>query len=213
MLAVMAQVLPIAAVVPIHGVIQLGSNFGRSALLAKFIDYRSLLWFSVGCLLGAIAGGQIVWTLSSTFLQVLLGSFILFSTWGIKPKLSRVSSSGLAFGGLITTVLTLFVGATGPFVLAMLKTLKNQDRMQLVANTAAFMSIQHILKILVFGMLGFQFADYFGLICMMLVSGLIGTYLGKQALIKVQEDRFQKILNIGLTVLALRLIFSNLPIW
>ena len=53
LLAVMAQVLPIKAIVPIHGVVQFGSNFGRAAIMMRQLSKPVVLWFLAGSVVGA----------------------------------------------------------------------------------------------------------------------------------------------------------------
>ena len=60
MLAVLAQALPINAVIPVHAVVQLGSNSGRAVMLSKHISWKLLVYFAAGSLIGALVGGQLV---------------------------------------------------------------------------------------------------------------------------------------------------------
>ena len=53
-LAVLAVSVPAAALIPIHGVVQLGSNAGRVGLMLKDVVWRPALPFIVGSLLGAL---------------------------------------------------------------------------------------------------------------------------------------------------------------
>ncbi len=48
MLAALATLLPAAAIIPVHGLVQLGSNAGRAAILTKFIRFGRLGAFSAG---------------------------------------------------------------------------------------------------------------------------------------------------------------------
>ena len=205
LLAVMAQVIPIKALIPVHGVVQLGSNFGRAMMLMSQLNWQLTAWFLAGSLAGALLGGQIVVSLPVITLKVTLGVFILYSVWG--PKLSGLSSNtrGLLGGGFLSTLLTMFVGATGPFVIAILRSFE-LSRSTLVATSAACMVFQHLLKIIVFGLLGFAFSPYTSLVALMMISGLFGTFIGTKLLVKVDEKKFQQGLNIVLSLLALRLI-------
>jgi len=209
LLAVMAQVIPIKAIIPVHGVVQLGSNLGRAMMLMPQLNWQLASWFLLGSLVGALVGGQIVVSLPVTILKVTLGVFILYSVWG--PKLSRLSGNtrGLLGGGFLSTLLTMFVGATGPFVIAILRSFE-LSRTALVSTSAACMVIQHLLKIIVFGLLGFAFWPYMGLMVLMILSGLIGTFIGTKILLKVNEIKFKHGLNIILSLLALRLIIEPL---
>jgi len=206
LLAIMAQIMPVAAIVPVHGIVQLGSNVGRAGLMRSFVDRKLLLYFAGGSLVGAFVGGQLVVTLPVAYLQLTLAVFILYATWG--PKLSGLSSvhSGLAIGGGLSTLLTMFVGATGPFVAAILKPFRLGRHAQ-VATMSACMVVQHSLKVLVFGLLGFSFAPYLPLMAVMIAVGFIGTIVGGKLLHKLSEHLFKILLNSLLTVLALRLLW------
>lgn len=209
MLAAMAQLIPVNAIIPIHGVVQLGSNTGRALVMFRDINWRILLWFTVGCVLGALLGGQLFVRLPIDSLRVVLGVFILFSVWGPTLSTNLAHNKSLFVGGAISTFLTMFVGATGPFVLAMIRAFK-LNRLNLVATSAICLVLQHLLKVATFGILGFAFAPYLSLIILMVVSGLIGTLIGKKLLIKINEKRFQYWLNIILSLLALRLLLVAL---
>ena len=113
----------------------------------------------------------------------------------------------LTIGGAITTFLTMFVGATGPFVVALLRAFK-LDRLTLVASSAALLVLQHLLKVIVFMSLGFVFEPYLGLMVLMVCAGLVGTMIGKSVLLKINEQRFQLALKILLSALALRLLWQ-----
>jgi len=118
MLAFMAQVLPVKAITPVHGVVQLGSNFGRMLVMYQSIDKPLLIWFLLGSCFGAILGGQVVISLPIDILRLILGCFVLYAAWGPKLKSFTKSEKSLVLGGFISTLITMFVGATGPFVLA-----------------------------------------------------------------------------------------------
>ena len=70
------------------------------------------------------------------------------------------------------------------------------------------MVIQHSLKILVFGLLGFSFGPWLPLLAIMIAAGYFGTLLGSHLTEWVSEDVFRKILRIILTILAINLLLS-----
>jgi len=209
MLAVIAQILPAPAIVPVHGIIQLGSNIGRSFLLRKYIDYKTIGIFAVGSIIGALVGGNIVVALNAALLQMILGLFVLYSCWGPKPSPKAASKYAVLIGGAISTTLTMFLGATGPFVAALLKP-KGYKRETQVSTMSASMVVQHTLKLGVFGLLGFAYGPYIGLMAAMVTAGFIGTYLGRKLLFKTSDKTFGIALNIILTLLALRLLWVGL---
>ena len=209
MLAIMANVLPVAAIVPIHGVVQTTNNTSRAFLLRKYLVVPIFIWFSVGGLLGIILASQVVVSLPLNLLQIILGSFILYSVWA--PKLKNFSSgkASLFFGGIISSAASMFIGASGPITLAFLPR-SELTRQQLVSTHAAIMVLQHGLKILALGVLGFVYTPWIGLLVAMLVSGFFGTIAGRAILWRIPEAKFRLVFKIMLTVLALRMLYQAL---
>jgi len=210
LLAVMAQIVPVTAIVPVHGVVQLGSNIGRAGLMHRDINWKLLAYFLGGSAVGAIVGGQIVVSLPVPYLQLTLAIFILYATWAPKPGGGKPSTNALAFGGAFSTLLTMFVGATGPFVAAILRPFE-LGKLGQVATMSICMVVQHLLKVVVFGLLGFSFAPYLPLIAAMIGLGFLGTIVGRKLLHSFSEKLFTHILSGVLTVLALRLLWTAIP--
>ncbi len=75
---------------------------------------------------------------------------------------------------------------------------------------SAGMVVQHSLKLIIFGLLGFAFGPYIPLLAMIIGSGLLGTLAGRHLLLKTSEELFSKLLNLVLTLLALRLLYAGI---
>ncbi|MDP6872892.1 MAG: sulfite exporter TauE/SafE family protein [Alphaproteobacteria bacterium] len=206
LIAVMATIMPATALVPIHGVIQLGSNIGRSVVMLRYISWSRLLPLTLGGVVGAIIGGLIAVRLPDWLLFLAVGSFVLWSAWGKIPVTS--GRAALLLGGVASGFLTMFIGGTGPLVAAVLKTLK-LERMAHVGTQAGCMVLQHGLKIGVFGLLGFNYAPYLPLVAGMMITGILGTLIGGRVLHGMGDRRFQYALTILLTILGLRLLWQS----
>ena len=209
LIAVMASVMPALAVVPIHGVVQLGSNLGRAVVQRHNVVWDIVLWFGLGSLAGAFLGGRIVFALPVDVLKALLGAFVLYTVWGPKPRLPIRQAPAFLVGGGVTSFLTMFVGATGAFAAAILPR-ERMDRQQVVGTHAANMTIQHLLKIVVFGLLGFAFAPWMPLMVAMIVTGILGTLAGTRLLNRLPEQRFALFFKLALTALAINLLIGAL---
>lgn len=207
LLSIMGSLLPVATMIPVHGVVQLGSNVGRMLIMIRNIETSILLPFLLGSLIGGAIGSVVVIRMPPEFLQIGLGCFVLWSVWRRPPSIQsgRLAMAGT---GLVSTFLTMFFGATGVFVAAVVRTLKF-DRLTFVASHAACMTIQHGIKVVAFGLLGFAYGHYAPLMILMIASGLLGTFIGRQFLARTRDERFHLILNGLLTVLALRLLWQG----
>ena len=206
MIAVLASLLPPAALIPVHAVVQVGSNAGRALIMRAHIDWPVWMVFLAGTVVGVAVGGVIVIDLPPSLIQIGIGVFILWTIF-MKPPAFLRHSAWLAGG--VSSVLTMFFGATGPFVAAYLKTLQ-YDRMTQVATQGACMTAQHLLKVVAFGVLGFAFGPYIPLIAGLIGFGFLGTLTGKRLLMKINEALFKRVLNGILIVLSLRLVWAGL---
>ena len=205
MLAVLATLLPAAAIVPVHGIVQFGSNTGRAVLMIKYMRFELLGAFTIGALIGILLGGSVVVQLHPGWIQVGVGLFILWSVLAKPPAFLR--RSGMITGAF-SSFLTMFFGGTGPLVATFVRA-QNLDRHAHVATHAMLMTVQHLLKTIAFGLLGFAFTTWAALIVMLIAFGVIGTIAGRLALARIDEKRFKFALNAVLTILALRLIYAG----
>jgi uncharacterized membrane protein YfcA len=80
----------------------------------------------------------------------------------------------------------------------------------LVATAACCLTIQHLVKVLAFGVLGFAFAPYTPLMILMIISGFIGTLIGKRFLLRIDKTRFEQGLKVILSALAIKLLFDGI---
>lgn len=209
LLAVMAGSIPIGALIPVHGLVQLGSNGNRALMTFRYIDFAMLKFFSIGAFIGAIAASFIVVQLPLVLIQFAVAGFILFLVWGSKPKAHEMRPLGRATAGLITTVLSMFVGATGPLVAAFVHR-NNYNKMQITGTFASCMTFQHGLKAFVFTFVGFSFSQWAGLVIAMIASGALGTYIGLKVLKRIPAEKFVLVFKLVVTVLALRLLWQAL---
>jgi uncharacterized membrane protein YfcA len=212
LIAIMGLGLPLAALVPIHGAVQLGSNAGRALLKWRSATPWILVWFGAGSVLGTLIAGRLTLEVPETLWRLSLGCFILIISWMPKPRFGRTAKPIIFLNGIIAAFLTMFFGATGPFVLAINAT-HSRTRHGVVATHAIAMTMQHLLKILMFGFLGFAFAPWAPLILAMVAFGYLGTVLGNRILDRLPEELFRTALRIAITVLALALILQGLLVW
>ncbi len=178
LLAVMASLVPPAALIPVHGVIQVGSNITRATLLRAHVSWPPVAAFAVGSLLGVALGGFVAIELPPPWVQIGVGAFVIWSVFAKPPKWLSTQAGVI---GLISSFLTMFFGATGVFVANFSKSLK-LERQAHVATHATLMTLQHMLKVAAFGMLGFAFGPWLVFIACMIAAGFLGTLIGRQVL-------------------------------
>ncbi len=207
MIAVLLTALPPTVVVPLHGVIQAGSNFGRAITMRADISRTIVPVFAAGSLVGVTLGSLLVVNLPTRTLQVVLGLFILWSLWFPGLKASRIPDKGFFLVGAGASFCTMFLGATGPLIGAFWNVDK-LGRKGVVATHAACMTIQHVFKVVAFVVLGFVFAPWIPFLAAMIAAGFVGTLLGKRVLSRLPERLFAGVFKGILSLLALELLRS-----
>ena len=60
LIALLALLLPPAALIPVHGIVQLGSNAGRVGIMLKQVVWRPVMPFVIGTVTGAGLGAVVV---------------------------------------------------------------------------------------------------------------------------------------------------------
>jgi len=206
LLAIMASLLPPAALIAVHGVVQVGSNAGRMALLWRSIYWPALPWFAAGSVIGVAIGGAVVVELPPQYVQIGIGIFVIYTVLTRAPKWF---SRWPVLTGFISSFLTMFFGATGLFVASYTKS-HSLPRHTHVATHATLMTVQHGLKVLAFGVLGFAFGPWLAVTTALILVGLLGTFAGKLVLNRISDARFGVALNALLVLISLRLIWNGI---
>lgn len=209
LLGLMALWLPPVAIVPVHGLIQMGSNAGRFSMTWRRADWRVLAVFIPGVIIGMSVGALVLVRLPEQVWQVTIAGFILFLCWGPSLPRAALGRPGIFVASAATSFITLFVGATGPLVAAFIKRL-HTDRFRTIATFSGAMTLQHLPKALVFSVAGFHFPQWLPWIAAMILCGLIGTRIGLHLVHRMADHTFQRLFSVILTLLALRLLWQAL---
>ncbi|MEP5766607.1 MAG: sulfite exporter TauE/SafE family protein [Halieaceae bacterium] len=209
LITLMPGLVPAAAIIPLHAVTQLASNGSRALFGWRHIELSLLAPFLLGALGGAFAGALVFQQLDLSWLPALIGLFILVITWLPLPLVSGAGRWPLVLLGFYQTGIGMLIGASGPLGAALLSR-RSSRRDWLVVNTAVYMSCNHLLKMLAFGLMGFAFSDYFLLLLGMVIGVVLGSWLGTWLRQFVPEINFQFWFRLLVTALALRMIVLGL---
>ncbi len=206
LLALMAFVFPPALLIPIHTVVQLGGSASIFASRWRYLLRGIVGPFTLGCVVGAAAGGRIFISLPQSTLQIILGVSVLVLAW--VPRLARFGPERgrFVFVGFIVTFLGVFISATGT-LLATFTAAVAPDRRNHIATVSGLMCIVHVAKLAAFGAIGVGFGSYAPLMAAMIASSVIGAWLARMTLDRIPERLFRILFQTLLTLLALRLIW------
>ena len=207
LIAILPSFLPLNALIPVHGLTQMTSNFSRAVFGYKDVQYEIIPKFLIGSLFGIGIFATIINLLSLEYVPLFIGAYILLSLWSVKFNEKIKKFENYYVIGFFQTGLSIIVGATGPLTMTLL--LKDyEDKDKVVATSAALMSITHILKVFVFIYFGFVFFDYIQIIIAMIIGAILGSWAGTKLRNKIDGKKFTVILKILLSFLALKIIFG-----
>lgn len=216
LLAVMLLELEPAVAIPVHALIQLTSNSSRVVVHRQHVRRDLLLPFAAMVLPAGALTVRLAQDAPPDALRLAIGLFVIVATWrkswlllgfdperlAIAPRFALVGAGSGALGPL--------VGATGPFIAPFFLGI-GLTRFELIGTKAACQAATHVAKMILFGLAGFAFAEYAGLIVAMAASAIAGTLLGTRLLHRLDDARFTQLYKAALTLIALRLVWSGLP--
>ncbi len=210
LLGVMTALLPAPVVVPLHGIVQLASNWTRTWAFRRHVRWSIFFAFMLPAVVGVGIAASIWADLELTWFRAWVGAFILFFlVWRRhKPDLRNPPIWSYAALGLAAGLLAIFVGASGPF-LAPFFLRDDFENEEVIATKAICQTWLHLLKIPAFLALSFDYAPYAPMLVGLVVAVIGGTYFGKHLLTRISKDRFVFWFQLVLAILAVYLIAST----
>ncbi|HPQ96103.1 MAG TPA: sulfite exporter TauE/SafE family protein [Thiolinea sp.] len=209
LIALMPGLLPPLAIIPVHAATQLVSNASRALFAWRDIHWIVVTPFLIGSITGGLLSTRIAALINLDYLPLLIAAFILFNVWGGGINFQTNPKGEFLTIGLIQTGMGMLAGATGPLGQSTLLR-KGLVRDAMVATSAVFMSITHLVKLAFFGLLGFSFASYWPVTLAMMGAVIAGTWTGTRLRHRVPDARFKVVVKWLLTLLALRIVVQVL---
>jgi len=205
LITLMPGLVPVHAILPLHAVTQFASNGSRMWFGRGHISWSLIPAFTLGAIAGAWLGAEIYQDLNLHWLPSIMGVLILLITWVPVPKIRRGGPAALVLLGFYQTGLGMLVGATGPLGAGVLRHY-NSQRDWLVVNTAVYMSVNHLLRVVAFGLLGFVFSPWLWLLLGMIAASVLGSWAGTGLRSHISQQLFQRLFKLLLSALAVRMI-------
>ena len=205
MLAVIAAFLPVTFVVPMHSVLMLGTSIGRWWFFWPFIQWRIVIPFVLGCMIGAPLGARVYLTLPEMVIALVVGIFMLGAVW-CPPVPWRIPLRHPYFVvGIVHAFLSAMFSFGGVMQPLIMRT--QLDKMQVIATLAVSLLFMNLAKIGGYVMFGFDFRPYLLLIGLAAMAGVAGAGVGRHLAERVPEEKFRLVFKAIMTVLAMRLLY------
>jgi uncharacterized protein len=205
-------VLPIQALNPVHGVVQMSSNLHRLLLRYKEVDWWLVAQFGVGCVIGGSFSMALPLTLPEKTLLIALGVIVVsnalfterFQSLGFKPS--------LWLAGLMQGFLGPYLGVIGGMTSSALLgyQLSHRSRATHIAATGFILNTS---KTLVFLSWGISFSEWLPTVSILIVASLLGTWCGLRYGEKVEDQRGKLILKWIIVIAGLKMIATGLELF
>lgn len=209
-LAVTSSVLPVAAIVPLHSTLLIGSTTSRAIVFREHIDWRIAGPFMGGSVLAVAIAARIYVELPESIIASAIGTVMLVAIWlpGISWR-PNVRHPWAIVGFVHSFFSTLF--AYGALLHAVILH-TGLRRRQVVATMAASLTAMGVFKITGYALNGFDYRPYLVTIVLSVLVAFAGTWVGKFLIDRVSEAAFRTVFRLFVTLTALRLIYAALPI-
>jgi uncharacterized membrane protein YfcA len=215
LLSVMLLYMDPLLALPLHGVVQLVSNGSRTWVQRRHVSWQIAAPYTLLLLPAAWLGVKVALRLPPDGVRAAIGAFVLLATWrpgwlllGTHPEQVDPRRRFALLGGVVG-FLNMIVGATGPLLAPFFLNL-GLPRQGLIGTKAACQALGHVSKVLLFGLVGFAFADHVPLLALMCAMVVAGTAVGSRLLDRIDERTFVWLYKTALTLVALRLLVVEL---
>jgi uncharacterized membrane protein YfcA len=208
LIGVLLLFLPPAAVIPLHGMVQLFSNSWRVFLFRRHIGWHLVWRFILLMPFGIVVGLWFFQGLSKEAIQIFIGLVVLFSLF--TRRLKRFRDSDLPLGafvplGFVVGILNMMVGVVAP-LMGVLVVRKELNKEQVIGTLGFFAMAGHILKVGAFGLVGFRFQDHLPALAVLIPGVMLGGVVGKWMLGRFNERFFMVAFQGLLVLLSFKLI-------
>lgn len=180
-------------VLAITAILHVFSNSSKLFLFRKQIDYALLLWLGIPSIIMVIFGAEIAAHITFKYIPLVLGIFlIVFSLLFFfypKLKLSQNKAIAVSAGGLAGFLAGLI--GTGGAIRGLSLAAFGLSKGVFVATSAAIDFGVDVSRSFIYLKNDFLESKYFYLVPILFVVALIGSYLGKLILEKIQKEQFR----------------------
>lgn len=187
-------------------------NISRIAFFNHALDKKILLLFGIPSFLLSLIGATLVGELSQTFLKFVLGLFLIVIsfTFLLNPKITfPTNGKSLVSGGAISGFITGLVGTGGALRAAFLTGLKIEKE-KYIATTAVIALGTDATRIPSYLSAGYLSEQYVYLTPILFAVAVIGSYVGKKIVTKIDQDKFKKTVLIAIILVSAKFIIDGL---
>lgn len=200
------------SVLGITALFHLSSNVSKIALFRKGFDKRLVLTIGIPAVLFVIAGAFLSRYANASFLQIILSVFLIglslllmiYKNLQLKPTTAN-SITGGALSGITAGLL-----GTGGAIRGLTLAAFNLDKERFIATSAIIDLGIDLSRSVVYFSNGYMHKHDYYLIPILLVVGILGTFIGKKLLSRFSELQFKYIVLALVAITGVITLINNL---
>lgn len=199
---------PLPSAIALQPALSYASLASRSLAFREAISWRIVRPFTLGSLVGVAVGLGLYHAIPERLLALAVGSMMLVLAWA--PPLHRHvhSGPGLTVVGAVHAVTGTVLGLGSVLQSVLLNA--GIDRRAIVGTFATCLLVLEAVRAFGYAVTGFSYWPHLAAIVAASAAGLAGTWCGRLLIGRVPERLFRITLQLLVTLLALRLLWTGI---
>lgn len=211
MMPVMALFFDVKVAIFLTAIVHFFNNMSRLALYRSEINWEIIKRFGVVSIIGAFIGSFAQIYLDSSWLKVGLGAFLIsYSLLTLIPNNIKITlCANLDFiGGFLSGLIGGLIGNQGA-IRSLYLLNYGLDKKALIVSSALIAVIIDSTRIPVYAYSNYQYVlENIVLLTAVVVSAIVGTFLGSRILPQVSYELFKKIILVGVLILGILMLLG-----
>jgi uncharacterized membrane protein YfcA len=193
-------------------IFHLFGNLSRIVFFRHGLDKNILLLFGIPSFFLSLVGAVLVGEIPQTILKFVLGIFLIAISliFILNPKLTFPANRKLLIlGGGISGFITGLIGTGGALRAAFLTGLKIEKE-KYIATAAIIALGTDATRIPSYISAGYLYEQYYYLIPILFFVALVGSFVGKKIITKIDQDKFNKMVLIAIMLVSIKFVIDGI---
>jgi len=212
LMPIVAWVVGVKAVAPVMAISIGMSSTSKVFFFWRYIDWKLFAWLFPSTIIGSILGARMFASLSSDYLQILIGLLLISTVFQWNKTENRtgwiVKAWYFAPMGLVVSFLSGLIGGVGPLMNSAYLNY-GMSKESLLGTRSANAILLHITKIISYAYFGYVTGEVIKYGLLIGLSSLIAVYFGKLILAKLSELIFRKIVVASMVLSGVLMLWKN----
>lgn len=210
---VLAQVMPVAAIVPMLALLDCLAAVINGVTLSEKIAKREMVWLIPLLIAGSILGGYLLLVIPPKPMMLALGLFVVgYAVWSLaSPSFKgRLGQGWVVPFGAIGGVFSAMFGSGG-FIYSIYLSHRLDDKDAIRATVSVLIAFAAVTRVVIFAIAGMYTSATLPIAALLLVPAmLLGLYAGHRLTVKMSREQFIRVLSCVLLVTGASLVVRAL---